>query len=289
MNRAVIVPSTVAANAFTSIVEERSSGALPLMDAIDAWWRPAAFLLALVLLWWLVTAAGWVKPYLVPTPWSVVVEFGKDAGLLAHHSGITLLETVVGFVVAAVVGLVCAVAIVYSRGVERTLYPLLLAAQVVPKIAIAPLFVVWLGFGIAPKILVAVLIAFFPVVISGVAGLRAVDPELLDLAATMGAKPWDSFAKIRFPGAMPHIFAGLKVAVTLAVVGAVVGEFVGANSGLGYIVMSSNGNLNTPQLFAALICMSAIGIVLFVLLEIAERFAVPWRTAREERDILIMS
>ena len=279
----------MAANAFTTAADEGSSPGSPIADAIDAWWRPAAFLLALVVLWWFVTAIGWVKPYLIPSPWSVVVEFRTDTGLLARHSGITLLETVVGFVVAAVVGLACAVAIVYSRGVERTLYPLLLAAQVVPKIAIAPLFVVWLGFGIAPKILVAVLIAFFPVVISGVAGLRAVDPELLDLAATMGAKPGDSFVKIRFPGAMPHIFAGLKVAVTLAVVGAVVGEFVGANSGLGYIVMSSNGNLNTPQLFAALFCMSAIGIVLFVLLEVAERFAVPWRTAREERDILITS
>ena len=279
----------MAANAFTTSPEPPNTPASRVGDLFEAWWRPIAFLLALVLLWWLVTAMGWVKPYLVPSPGSVVAEFQKDAGLLARHSSITLLETVIGFIVASVVGLVCAIAIVYSRGVERTLYPLLLAAQVVPKIAIAPLFVVWLGFGIAPKILVAVLIAFFPVVISGVAGLRSVDPELLDLAAAMGAKPWDSFAKIRFPSAMPHIFAGLKVAVTLAVVGAVVGEFVGANSGLGYIVMSSNGNLNTPQLFAALIAMSVIGIVLFVVLEIAERFAVPWRVAREERDILVTS
>ena len=277
----------MAANAFSGSGAKPPAWASKLSDAVDAWWRPAAFLFTLGLLWWLVTAMGWVKPYLVPSPGSVAREFHANAGLLAKHSAITLLETVIGFVVAAVVGLVCAIAIVYSRGVERTLYPLLLAAQVVPKIAIAPLFVVWLGFGIAPKILVAVLIAFFPVVISGVAGLRSVDPELLDLAATMGAKPWDSFAKIRFPHAMPHIFAGLKVAVTLAVVGAVVGEFVGANSGLGYIVMSSNGNLNTPQLFAALIAMSLIGIVLFVVLEIAERFAIPWRTAREERDILV--
>ena len=280
----------VAANAFTARADDQAElQSSWLADAAEAWWRPAAFLLALFVLWWVATSVGWVKPYLIPSPLSVINEFRTDAGLLAKHSGITLLETIVGFIVASVVGLACAVAIVYSRGIERTLYPLLLAAQVVPKIAIAPLFVVWLGFGITPKILVAVLIAFFPVVISGVAGLRAVDPELLDLAATMGANPWNSFAKIRFPGAMPHIFAGLKVAVTLAVVGAVVGEFVGANSGLGYIVMSSNGNLNTPQLFAALICMSAIGIVLFILLEIAERFAVPWRTAREERDLLVTS
>jgi NitT/TauT family transport system permease protein len=279
----------VTESAFITPAESAPGPAARLADAVDAWWRPAAFLVVVALLWWLVTALGWVKPYLIPAPGAVLNEFRVDAGLLAKHSAITLLETVIGFVVAAAVGLACAVAIVYSRGVERTLYPLLLAAQVVPKIAVAPLFVVWLGFGIAPKILVAVLIAFFPVVISGVAGLRSVDPELLDLAATMGAKPWDSFAKIRFPSAMPHIFAGLKVAVTLAVVGAVVGEFVGANSGLGYIVMSSNGNLNTPQLFAALIAMSLIGIVLFALLELAERFAVPWRAARRERDILITS
>ena len=279
----------MAANAFTRSPARRRTPTARTQDALDAWWRPALFLVGVVLLWWLVTAQGWVKPYLVPSPGAVLGEFRTDGALLARNSAITLTETVAGFVVAAVVGLVCAVAIVYSRGVERTLYPLLLAAQVVPKIAIAPLFVVWLGFGITPKILVAVLIAFFPVVISGVAGLRSVDPELLDLAATMGANPWSSFVKIRFPGAIPHIFAGLKVAVTLAVVGAVVGEFVGANSGLGYIVMSSNGNLNTPQLFAALIAMSVIGIVLFAVLEIAERYAVPWRAAREERDLLVTS
>ncbi len=276
----------MAANAFSGSVDDAATSS-KFADVVETWWRPAIFLLGVVVVWWVVTGLGLVKPYLIPSPASVLTEFHDHAGLLAKHSAITLLETVIGFVVAAAVGLVCAIAIVYSRGVERTLYPLLLAAQVVPKIAIAPLFVVWLGFGIAPKILVAVLIAFFPVVISGVAGLRSVDPELLDLAATMGANPWDSFAKIRFPHAMPHIFAGLKVAVTLAVVGAVVGEFVGANSGLGYIVMSSNGNLNTPQLFAALIAMSLIGIALFVVLEIAERFAIPWRTAREERDILV--
>jgi NitT/TauT family transport system permease protein len=279
----------VAANALTERAETSASVRSRVLDAVDAWWRPGAFLAALVLLWWLVTAAGWIKPYLIPAPGAVLSRFHSDGALLARATAITLLETVVGFAVATAIGLASAVAIVYSRGVERTLYPLLLAAQVVPMIAIAPLFVVWLGFGLAPKILVAVLIAFFPIVISGVAGLRSVDPELLDLAATMGARPWDSFARIRFPAALPQIFAGLKVAVTLAVVGAVVGEFVGANAGLGYVIMSSNGNLNTPLLFAGLIAMSLIGIVLFVLLEVAERFAVPWRVARAERDLLVTS
>jgi NitT/TauT family transport system permease protein len=283
------VPLIVAVSAFTGSRTGRPPFTARLADVLDAWWRPAVFLVACLLVWWLVTANGWIKPYLIPSPGAVIGEFQKDGPLLARASAITLGETVLGFVISVAVGLVFAVAIVYSRGVERTLYPLLLAAQVVPKIAIAPLFVVWLGFGLAPKVLVAVLLAFFPVVISSVAGLRAVDPELLDLAATMGANPWDSFAKIRFPAAMPHIFAGLKVAVTFAVVGAVVGEFVGANAGLGYLVESSNGNLDTPLLFAGLIAMSVIGIVLFAVLEVVERLVVPWRAAVAERDLSVTS
>jgi len=267
----------------------RTSAESPLARAFEEAWRPGLLLVAIAIVWWAVTATGWIKPYLIPSPLAVLGEFSTDGALLAKSTGITLYETVIGFVLAAIIGLACAVAIVYSRSVERTLYPLLLVAQVVPKIAIAPLFVVWLGFGIVPKILVAILIAFFPVVISSVAGLRSVDPELIDLAATMGASPLDSFAKIRFPAALPQIFAGLKVAVTLAVVGAVVGEFVGANSGLGYVVLSSNGNLNTPLLFAGLIAMSLIGIALFVLLEFAERVALPWRAPRAGAELLITS
>ncbi len=176
VNASIIEPTTPANDRFEG-----------LRDTLDGLWRPGLFLLGVVALWWLVTAMGWIKPYLVPSPGAVINEFHTDAAVLLKHTAITLYETVIGFVVAVAVGLIFAVAIVYSRGIERTLYPLLLAAQVVPKIAIAPLFVVWLGFGMAPKILVAVLIAFFPVVISGVAGLRDVDPELLDLTATMGA------------------------------------------------------------------------------------------------------
>ncbi len=261
------------------------AGSGSIRDTLEGAWRPALFLLGVLVLWSASTALGWVKPYLVPSPWAVVAEFHHDGALLAKHTEITLFETVVGFVVAVAVGLAFAVAIVYSRTVERTLYPLLLVAQVIPKIAVAPLFVVWLGFGIAPKILVAVLIAFFPVVISGVAGLRTVDPELLDLSATMGAPQWKTFLKIRFPAALPQIFAGLKVAVTLAVTGAVVGEFVGANQGLGYLLLIANGNLNAPLLFAGLIVMSLIGIVLFLLIEIAEKFALPWHVSRR-RDLL---
>jgi NitT/TauT family transport system permease protein len=159
-------------------------------------------------------------------------------------------------------------------------YPIILVAQVVPKIAIAPLFVVWLGFGVAPKITVAVLMAFFPVVISGLAGLRSVDPEVIELTSTMGASRIKTFAKVMFPASLPQLLSGLKVAATLAVTGAVVGEFVGGNEGLGYVILQANGNIDTAMLFAALVVMSLLGIVLFLIIEIAERLFIGWHPSR---------
>jgi NitT/TauT family transport system permease protein len=188
-----------------------------------------------------------------------------------------------------VLGVGTAVLIAYSRTMDKALYPIVLFAQVIPKIAIAPLLVVWFGNGLTPKIILAVLIAFFPVVISGVAGLRSTDPELLELSATMGASRWKTFRKIRFPNALPHLMAGEKVAVTLAVVGAVVGEFVGAGEGLGYILLLANGNLDSALLFAALILMSAIGILLFVVVEAAEALLIPWHASRRSATPLTTS
>ncbi|WP_351227428.1 ABC transporter permease [Streptomyces sp. NPDC002133] len=256
-----------------------------LARALEKGWRPFALLLACFAAWWVIAAAELVEPYLVPSPGATLDVLLEKTDYIWHHSWVTTYETLIGFVIAVAVGVLAAVVMVYSSTVEKTLYPILLFAQVVPKIAIAPLFVVWLGFGIAPKILIAVLIAFFPVVISMVTGLKAVDPEMLQLSATMGARPWQTFAKIRFPASLPHLFAGLKVAVTLAVTGAVVGEFVGANEGLGYVILQANGNLDTPMLFAGLLIMSLIGVVLFVLVEIAEKLLLPWHASRRGTDV----
>ncbi|WP_235432120.1 ABC transporter permease [Nocardiopsis sp. RV163] len=209
--------------------------------------------------------------------------FADNAAYLWTHTVVTTVETVVGFVIASLVGLVVAVLMVYSPTVERTFYPLVLFAQVIPKIAIAPLFVVWLGFGASPKIFVAVLMAFFPVVISGISGLRSVDPELLELTSTMGASRIKTFWKVRFPAALPELLSGLKVAATLAVTGAVVGEFVGANSGLGYVILQANGNIDTAMLFAALFIMSALGVLLFAVIQVAEMLLIPWHASRRNR------
>ncbi|MDZ5443655.1 ABC transporter permease [Micromonospora sp. 4G57] len=243
-------------------------------------WRPAAVLVAIFVVWWAVTAANLVKPYLVPSPGRTLDVVLAQSGYFAHHTWITSYETVLGFAIAIAVGVLSAVVMVYSPTIEKSLYPLLLFAQVIPKIAIAPLFIVWLGFGLTPKIVVAVLMAFFPIVISTVTGLKSIDPEMLQLSATMGAGPAQTFRKIRFPAALPHLFAGLKVAATMAVTGAVVGEFVGANEGLGYVILQANGNLDTPMLFAGLLIMSLLGVVLFVVVELLEYFVLPWHASR---------
>jgi NitT/TauT family transport system permease protein len=243
-------------------------------------WRPVVVLLALFGVWWFVAWRELVPAYLVPAPGAVAETMVADWSMLLEHTWVTTLETIVGFVLAAVIGVATAVLLVYSRTAEKSLYPLILFAQVIPKIAIAPILVVWFGFGMTPKIVLAVLIAFFPVVVSAVAGLRSVDPELLEMSATMGASRWKTFRKIRFPGALPQLMSGLKVAVTLAVVGAVVGEFVGADRGLGYVLLLASGNLDAPLLFADLILMSFIGVVLFVLVEVLERLLIPWHASR---------
>lgn len=245
-------------------------------------WHPIVFVFTVLILWWVVTELGWVKPYIIPSPADTWNAMTDNVPYLAQHTWVTTYETIVGFVIAIVIGLAVAVVMVYSGGLEKTLYPVILFAQVVPKIAIAPLFIVWLGFGAAPKILVAVLMAFFPVVISGLAGLRSVDPEILQLTSTMGANRFKTFAKVRLPAALPELLSGLKVAATLAVTGAVVGEFVGANEGLGYVILQANGNLDTAMLFAALIIMSLMGVLLFGIIQIAEKFLIPWHASKRD-------
>jgi NitT/TauT family transport system permease protein len=282
------MPSTVSDARAVSVQSERQS---PDMDPhprknnfLAKWaaefWRPVAFVFALVLLWWLVTAQKWVAPFILPSPQDTLRALSENGTYLAQHTGVTTLETVLGFVIAILLGELVAVLMVYSRSLEKTMYPIILFAQVIPKIAIAPLFVVWLGFGLEPKIWVAVLMAFFPIVVSGMAGLRSVDPEILELTSTMGANPFKTFLKVRLPASLPQLFSGLKVAATLAVTGAVVGEFVGANEGLGYVILQANGNIDTAMLFAALIIMSLLGILLFAIIQIAEWFLVPWQASR---------
>lgn len=242
--------------------------------------RPILLIAALLVLWELTVRAFHIPPYLVPAPRAVVVQLFAQWSELWRQSLITTYATVGGFALSIAFGVPMAVAIAYSRLMESMLYPILVFSQSVPKIAIAPLFVVWFGFGIIPKVIAAFLLGFFPVVVSTVMGLKSVEPEMVDLAQSMKASRLQIFLKISLPHALPSIFSGLKVSVTLAVVGAVVGEFVGSNSGIGYVLQIANGNFDLPLMFAALFLLSMIGVLLFVAVDLVERLVIPWHTSR---------
>jgi len=245
-----------------------------------AWAKPAMFLLVLIGLWDVAIRVFHVPPYLVPTPLDVIRTLIADWRELLQQAVPTTTATLLGFAASAAFGIPVAMLIASSRTVETTVYPLLVFSQSIPKVAIAPLFVVWFGFGLVPKVISAFLLGFFPVVVSAVQGFKSVEPDMLDLARSMEASRWQLFRMISLPHAMPAIFAGLKVSITLAVVGAVVGEFVGANSGIGFMLQRSIGNFELPTMFAALVVLALIGVVLFALVELAERIAVPWHASQ---------
>jgi NitT/TauT family transport system permease protein len=241
--------------------------------------RPIVLILAVLILWQLAVTGLRIPKYLIPSPGAVLQQF-SDWPRLLRESLVTTYATLGGFLLSVLVGIPCAVAIAYSRSVESFLYPILVFSQTIPKIAIAPLFIVWFGFGVLPKVIVAFLLGFFPVVVSTVTGFKSVEPEMLDLVRSMKATRMQMFLKISFPHALPHIFSGLKVSITLAVVGAVVGEFVGANSGIGYLLQLANGNFDLPLMFAGLFVLSIIGVILFVALELVEKWVIPWHVSQ---------
>jgi NitT/TauT family transport system permease protein len=220
--------------------------------------------------------------YLLPGPGPVFVSLATNSAAILSQTWWTAATILAGFVLAAAFAIPLAMVIVISPLLERLIYPPMVATQSIPKIALAPLFIVWFGFGVVPKVAVAFLIAFFPIVIDTIVGLRSIDPAMLQLARSMGAPPHRIFRKIRLPHALPAIFGGLKVASSLAVVGALTGEFVGSDKGLGYMLVQASGNLNTSLLFATLVVLSALAMAFFYLIEILERIAIPWHASQRQ-------
>jgi len=237
---------------------------------------PAAFLLAIAIAWELVAIYGNVPVYILPAPTAILERLVSSWAVLADATVVTTGEVLLGFAIGVTLGIGLAVPIAYSRIVRDTLYPLIVASQAVPKIAIAPLLVLWLGFDIWPKIAVTALMVFFPVTVTAAEGFASVDRNLLDLLRSVHASPAQIFFRIRLPHALPQIFSGLKIGITLAVVGAVVGEWVGADSGLGYLLTYANTLLDSTLLFASLFLLIALGVVLFVIVELLERLLLPW-------------
>ena len=241
---------------------------------------PALVVLGSLAVWEVGVAIFRIPSYLLPAPSRLLLKIVAEWQRILLHSWMTLQVVMVGFLLAAVFSIVLAALLLRFRGLADALYPLLVSSQTIPKVAIAPLLVVWFGFGPTPKVLVAFLVCFFPIVIDTLTGLKSVPQEVIWLARSMGARGWDTLLKIRIPAALPNIFAGLKVASTLAVVGAVVGEFVGSDRGLGYLLIQANGTMDVQLAFSVLIVLSLMGVLLFAALELVERACLPWHISQ---------
>ena len=248
-------------------------------DRLRFFGTPLLTLAGLVALWQLIVTLFSIPAFILPGPlavWRTAAAFGTN---WIPHAVATISVALAGFAIAIVVGLLLAVIIVHSRLLAQVLTPALVILQIVPKIAFAPLFLLWFGLGPLPIVIVTFLVAFFPMVVNGTVGLSDIERDLLDLTRVLRLNWWRVLWSIRFPSALPHLFSGLKVASTLAVIGAIIGEFVGSNRGLGYLILIANNNLNTPLALASIALISLFGLVLYAAIVLIEMATVPWKEA----------
>jgi NitT/TauT family transport system permease protein len=240
---------------------------------------PFIAVIAFLVLWSAGVRVFEIPDYLLPAPEDVIRRIARDWYVLARNASYTVQSVLSGFAAAVLVSVPLAFAVVLSRSVERVTMPFLVMSQTIPKVAIAPILVVWLGFGILPKIAIVFLIAFFPIVVSTVVGLKSVESDMIDLVRSMGARTLKIMLRVRGPTALPQMFAGFKIAICLSVVGAIVGEFVGSDKGLGYLLLTATGTLDGTLVWSALFILIAIGIVLFAMVSKLERLAIPWHVS----------
>ena len=234
----------------------------------------------ILLAWQLYTYVFAINRIVLPSPLDILKASILHWDILLRESWPTFLESVLGFAVAVLIGIPFAVGVASSRILNLTLYPILIATQSIPKVAVAPIILVWFGLGMQSKLVIAFLVAFFPIVVDTAAGIRATPPGLLELARSLRASSLQIFLKIQFPAALPFIFAGAKVAVTLAVIGAVIGEFIGSIGGLGNLLLTANSQLDSPLAWAALVWLSVLGVLLFAAVVLTERIVMPWSEVR---------
>ncbi len=245
---------------------------------------PVAGILLFLAIWQAGVMFSKVPAYLLPAPTEIARTFIDEFPKLLWHGWVTTHEMLLGYLLAVGIAIPLAIAITSSERFDRFVMPTMLFFQVVPKVAVAPLFLVWFGLGVLPKVLVAFLISFFPIVIDTAVGLRSMSSEMLDLARSMGASRIQVFTQFRLPTSLPYLFSGLKVAATLAIAGAVVGEFVGAEKGLGYLLLVTNSNMETALMFATLVGLTFIGLVFFYSVEFLESLLIPWHVSHRVRE-----
>jgi NitT/TauT family transport system permease protein len=244
----------------------------PLPD----WVLALALAAAVTVLWELAIRLFRVPTFVLPAPSAVIRSLIENWAQLASATQSTALEILLGFVLAAITGIAIALVIVRFDRFGRALYPLIVLFQNVPKVALAPIFILWFGFDLAPKVLLIVVIAFFPVAIDMLVGLQSVEPSFVALMQSVGASHSKILLDVRIPHSLPHLMAGLKVAITFSVIGAIVGEFAGASRGLGYMIQFASTQLDTPLIFAALLVVSVLGLAFYYVVEFAEHVLVPW-------------
>jgi NitT/TauT family transport system permease protein len=245
---------------------------------------PLAGIVAFLLAWQLFVVLWKMPPYLLPSPVAIAQTFVAEFPELLRHGWVTTYEMLAGYALAVAIAIPLAIAITSSARFNQFVTPTMLFFQIVPKVAIAPLFLVWFGVGATPKILVAFLISFFPIVIDAAVGLRSMSVEMTDLARSMGATRMQVFTRFRLPTSLPYLFSGLKVAATLAIAGTVVGEFVGADKGLGYLLLVTNSNMQTSLMFATIVALTIIGLVFYYLVELLESLLIPWHVTHRVRE-----
>jgi putative hydroxymethylpyrimidine transport system permease protein len=241
-----------------------------------------ALVLILVLLigWELTVRLGNVPEYLLPAPSQIVADLRTDWVVLGPALWATLGEVLIGFVIAAVIGIGLAVALHLFSPLRRAVYPILIGSQTIPVVVLAPILVILFGYGILPKLVIVALICFFPIVVNGLDGLRAVDDDFIAVMYTLYASRWAIFRRVEFPGALPSIFSGMRIAASFASIGAVFGEWSGSNAGLGFVMLEATPNLLTARIFAAILLLTVISLALFGLVSLVERIAVPWAPRR---------
>ena len=226
------------------------------------------------LVWELCVRLLGIPAYILPPPTQVAAELASNPLWYGRHAMYTIGACLLGFGVAAAIG------IVYSKVLESTLYTLLVSLNSIPKIALAPLFIIWMGTGTSSKVAISMLIALFAIVIDTVLGLRSVDPDVLELTKSTRVTPLQVLWKVRFPSALPTMFAGMKVAISLALVGAIAGEFVASQVGLGYAILTAQGMFQTTSVFASIVLLGLLGTILFYLMNLIERLVVPWHVSQ---------
>lgn len=237
---------------------------------------PGALLLLLLAIWQVLVTILHVKAFILPAPITIVEDIVQNWSAYQGNLLFTLQNVVLGFILAFVVAMVLGVIVAHSTIANRTLYPILVASQTVPVIAVAPLFIIWFGYGVLPKVITTALVCFFPLTVSTITGYLSVDADQKTLFKAYRASAWNTFSKLSFPSAMPHIMSGLKVSVTLSVIGAVIGEWVGSDQGLGFLITQASSQLQTVRVFGAIVLLAIMGICLFIIASLIEKWITPW-------------